>query len=283
MSGVDRKKSQEAGDRPHGIYYTSGYWNNILLREFHHRTLGKGPVKGFLELLRDAVRGLETTLRQRFVYHTFTIGMQRIPYLPLRVAFLGGDPQLGRLRRLFNNISKLSGERAVEIPFALWFLKGHDHKSFLEVGDVLANYVHLGGRDVVDKYETRMGVTPVDIVEFKTDDAYDVILSISTVEHVGWDEPSGDPQRAVRALKRLVELLKSDGWLLVSFPVHYNPALEKFVANNWGRFNQIRFYSQGPRRGEWAEIAPELSQHKSDAVAIITTQKRDAVVLEYAE
>ena len=42
--------------------------------------------------------------------------------------------------------------------------------------------------DIVDKYEKKKGIINQDIVDYKPDKKYDLIISISTLEHVGWDE-----------------------------------------------------------------------------------------------
>ncbi|MDR4467711.1 MAG: hypothetical protein MRJ68_05315 [Nitrospira sp.] len=78
-------------------------------------------------------------------------------------------------------------ERGVEIPIFRELLLEHDGQRVLEVGNVLSHYFPIH-HDVVDKYEVAPGVINQDIVEFVPPERYDLILSISTLEHVGWDE-----------------------------------------------------------------------------------------------
>jgi hypothetical protein len=82
-------------------------------------------------------------------------------------------------------------ERAVEVPIVIDFLKqvGRE-KRILEVGNVLSNYAPLiaqqsdiGKIDILDKFEQGIGIMNVDLMDFDTQ--YDVIISISTVEHIG--------------------------------------------------------------------------------------------------
>ena len=39
-----------------------------------------------------------------------------------------------------------------------------------------------------------------DVVDFKTNEKYDLIVSISTLEHVGWDEEPRDDKKISKAL-----------------------------------------------------------------------------------
>lgn len=53
--------------------------------------------------------------------------------------------------------------------------------------------------DVVDKYEGAPGVRNVDVLDNEDGDL-DYVASISTLEHVGWDEQERDADKALRAL-----------------------------------------------------------------------------------
>ena len=78
-------------------------------------------------------------------------------------------------------------ERTVEIPVALRYLKRHVGQRVLEVGNVLRHYVadqHL----VVDKFERAPDVLNVDICEYAAPGKFDLVISISTFEHIGFDE-----------------------------------------------------------------------------------------------
>lgn len=78
-------------------------------------------------------------------------------------------------------------ERGVEIPIFRELLLNHKGKRVLEVGNVLSHYFPIH-HEVVKQYEVGSSVINEDIVEFVPQDKYDLILSISTLEHVGWDE-----------------------------------------------------------------------------------------------
>lgn len=72
----------------------------------------------------------------------------------------------------------------------------------LEVGDVLSHYFPIH-HDVVDKYQVAPGVINQDIAEFIPPERYDLILSISTPEDVGWDETPREPDKLLRAIEHL--------------------------------------------------------------------------------
>lgn len=83
-------------------------------------------------------------------------------------------------------------ERAVDIPIIWEIVKKSQKKRILEVGNVLSHYFPAN-HDIVDKYELAKGVINQDIVDFTACHKYDLIVSISTLEHVGYDEKRKEP------------------------------------------------------------------------------------------
>src|SRR5450759_2230718 len=69
-------------------------------------------------------------------------------------------------------------ERKIEAPIALYELENHSSQEILEVGNVLHHYIQVK-HDVVDKYEIAKGVINEDIVDFRPEKSYGLILSIS--------------------------------------------------------------------------------------------------------
>jgi SAM-dependent methyltransferase len=120
-------------------------------------------------------------------------------------------------------------ERAVEIPVAMEFLRGHGTGRGMEFGNVLSHYGLRGGWDVVDRYEAADRVTNVDIVDFEPAAPFDFIVSLSTLEHVGWDEAPRDPDKVERAFARLRSLLTPDGAMLITAPLGYYPHLDALL------------------------------------------------------
>jgi hypothetical protein len=85
-------------------------------------------------------------------------------------------------------------ERCVEIPLAIEILDAWHEKRILEVGNVLSHYRPVD-HDVLDKYERAPRVVNEDVLEFRPSAPYDLIFSVSTMEHIGWDETTENPRR----------------------------------------------------------------------------------------
>ena len=117
-------------------------------------------------------------------------------------------------------------ERAVEVPIGLAALAEADPQRTLEVGNVLGKYARpRAAHTVIDKYEHAPGVVNADALTF-SGGPYDLIVSISTLEHVGYDEQPRDAGKAVRAIENLRGLLGPGGRLLATIPVGYNRELD---------------------------------------------------------
>jgi hypothetical protein len=88
----------------------------------------------------------------------------------------------------------------------------------LELGSVLSHYFPIA-HDVVDKYEVRPGAINQDIVGFVLQQKYDLIVSISSLEHVGWDEEPRPP-KLLEAINHLRSTCPSPGGsFIASLPV----------------------------------------------------------------
>ena len=145
-------------------------------------------------------------------------------------------------------------ERAVEIPVALELLARARGGRVLEVGNVLAHYGHRG-HDVVDRYEPSPDVIAVDIVDFCPDLPYDAIISISTLEHVGFDEDVKDPGKPRLAVEHMFSLLAPGGRMLATVPLGYNAALDRDLLADGLGFDELRFLKRVSRLGRWREVS----------------------------
>ena len=147
-------------------------------------------------------------------------------------------------------------ERAVEIPIARSFLAGVPAEKVLEIGNVLSHYGPVS-HEVVDKYERTEGVRNEDVCDFKSDKKYDLILSISTLEHVGWDEEPKDELKVLTAFENLQSLLAPGGRLVVTIPLGYNPPLDKMIEEGRISFAECVYLKRKLRRNEWREVSAE--------------------------
>lgn len=146
-------------------------------------------------------------------------------------------------------------ERAVEVRLGLSVLDAAGGGRVLEVGNVLSHFREVD-HTVVDKYEQAPGVHNVDVVDLDLPDRYDLIISISTLEHVGFDEEPKDPGKPARAVARLTELLAPGGRLWCTVPPGYNPSLDADLQA--GRLGFTRLTAlRSDRSGKWTEIPIE--------------------------
>ena len=135
--------------------------------------------------------------------------------------------------RLYNHTWR--NERAVEIPVMHRWMQRYPASEILEVGNVLSHYFQVR-HDIVDKYEQAPNVTNRDIVDFDSTKRYRLILSISTLEHIGYAEnqvpgslQQADGAKIVQALDALRRHLACGGQLVLSVPVGFNPALDAML------------------------------------------------------
>lgn len=122
----------------------------------------------------------------------------------------------GGLFELFDHPYNVTAanERAVEVPVALAFIAEHDERPMLEVGNVLSHY-GVTGHDIVDLYEHAPGVSNIDV--FDVEGTWPTIVSVSTVEHIGWTPGrASDPSAASAAIEHMRSLLAPGGHLLVT-------------------------------------------------------------------
>tara|TARA_Y100000310_G_scaffold204358_1_gene204618 strand:- start:6532 stop:7242 length:711 start_codon:yes stop_codon:yes gene_type:complete len=141
-------------------------------------------------------------------------------------------------------------ERSIEVPIILNEMKKCKGK-ILEVGNVLAHYEKLD-HDVLDKYEKSEGVINEDAVSFTTNKKYDLIASISTVEHIGWDEPEKSSDKIPRTIENLKKCLNEKGKIIATVPMGYNPHLDKLIDE--GMIKHIYFLKRKfPNR--WCQVS----------------------------
>ena len=156
--------------------------------------------------------------------------------------------------------STWGNERAIEIPIALSFMAGVSPDKVLEIGNVLSHYGPVS-HEVVDKYEQTAGVRNQDVCDFRSDKKYDLILSISTLEHVGWDEEPRDEAKVLRAFENLQSLLAPGGRLVVTIPLGYNTHLDRMIEDGRIAFTTHNYLKRNPRRNEWREVSESEVRH----------------------
>ncbi len=123
-----------------------------------------------------------------------------------------------------------ASERCVEVPIARYFAQKVSPLKTLEVGNVLSHY-GLVEHDILDKFEKAPGVMNGDITKFRPQKKYDLIISISTFEHIGFDdEAEGNSATKIQeAIQVCRALLSPNGLLIITVPMGYNPFLNRLI------------------------------------------------------
>jgi SAM-dependent methyltransferase len=160
--------------------------------------------------------------------------------------------------------SSWRSERVVEVPIVWSIVQRSRGRRVLEVGNVLAHYFPVA-HDRVDKYERAPGVINQDIVDYRPASPYDLIVSISTLEHVGWDETPRDPAKVLRALDNLARLTAPGGRIVVTLPMAYNPNVDAFLRDGRIAFTERFCLKRVSRDNRWEEVDwPAIQDARSD-------------------
>ena len=147
-----------------------------------------------------------------------------------------------------------NNERSVEIPIIWEILKKYKGKKILEVGNVLMNFF-IFNREIVDKYEVAPGVINEDIVDFNPSKKYDIIVTISTLEHVGWDEEPREPLKILKVIENLKRLLVSRGKIIITLPKGHNLVLDNLIKEDKIPFTSRFFLKRMSKNNRWKQVS----------------------------
>lgn len=150
------------------------------------------------------------------------------------------------------NLSWLN-ERTVEVPIVRSEMERCGSGHMLEIGNVLSHYGAVE-HEVLDKYEKAPHVINQDAVDFNPDRRYDLVLSVSTLEHIGQDEEGEESGKAVDALDNITRLLAPGGKLIASVPLGYNPAVDEIVLQGERPFKWLAFMRRISGNNRWEEV-----------------------------
>lgn len=186
-------------------------------------------------------------------YPVFLIGLPRT-LLPPRRTFAFAEGRLPYLYHRYNNT--WMNERAVEVPIARQAIEQHAGGRILEIGNVLSHY-DAPPHEVVDKYERGPEVRNIDVLDLEPERRWDLILSVSTLEHVGVDDAPRDPGRGAEAAELLARRLAPGGELLLTVPVGYNPRLDEALADGAIPGMELRALRRTQVGPHWEEVTPD--------------------------
>ncbi|MEE9379263.1 MAG: hypothetical protein V3V33_14665 [Candidatus Lokiarchaeia archaeon] len=146
-----------------------------------------------------------------------------------------------------------NNERAIELPIIWKIVKKYENKNILEVGNVLSHFFDFQ-HDIVDKYEIADGVINQDIVDYNPLNKYDLIVTISTLEHVGWDETPREPLKILRAIENLKSLINENGKIIITLPKGHSPMLDNLLKENRIKFSEQYFFKRISRSNKWKQV-----------------------------
>lgn len=207
-----------------------------------------GTIKRGIAVIRDVTK----TQLQHCIngVECLVVRMQRSP----AATFSLGDQKFFYLYHPYNRTWE--NERAIEVSIARKLLEASHKKGqqILEVGNVLNHYCDIP-HTVVDFYERGRRIINEDIVNFSPRNSYDLIISVSTIEHIGYDTGEiPDADKSVRAIHKLKSLLKKGGIILLTFPMGYNSNLDSAVKTNPELFGELRFFQKISSDNKWLEV-----------------------------
>ena len=218
-------------------------------------------LQGEVLLLKTAYlrEGLWYVLREGFKYvGGWPFRTVKVAWLRLtrrgKAKFKFGDKEYDYFFHSYNTTWENS--RAVEIPIIWQIVQENADKVILEIGNVLRHYFDCC-HDVVDLFERYPGVINKDVVDFFAEKKYDLVVSISTFEHIGWDETPRKPEKLLKAIQHVLEnILSPGGRLVITVPLGQNPAMERYLAAGKISFTQLSCMKQvEPVLNEWEEFS----------------------------
>ena len=140
-----------------------------------------------------------------------------------------------RLISLFYHAYNMTwaNERSVEIPIINDYLSHYESKGVLEIGNVSSHYGNVN-HTILDKFERGKGIINEDILNFVATEKFELIVSISTFEHIGFDDDMEDDSgvKILHAIDASRKLLAENGRLVLTLPIGYNPSLDRLISGD---------------------------------------------------
>jgi SAM-dependent methyltransferase len=148
-------------------------------------------------------------------------------------------------------------ERSVEVPiildYVLPFLE--KKKRILEVGNVFNRYFRGIEHDCVDAYEKWPGIINQDVCGYTPLFKYDLVFSVSTLEHVGFDYNQNEPYKILRAIEHIKSITKPGGKIIVTLPFGEG-VVSEVLRDGRLKFDET-FYMKKISVYEWRQCAYE--------------------------
>jgi hypothetical protein len=185
-----------------------------------------------------------------------------------------------KYRYFVNKNNSVYTERVVEIPYIIKFLNLQTDENLLEVGNVLSKYLKMS-HTILDKYEIGENIINEDAVNYNPGKKFSNIVSISTFEHIGFDEPIREYGKMTEALLNIIGLLEENGRLVITVPLGYNPEVDDLIRSHRINFSKTHFLKRFSRLNLWKETSMDDALRfkygskypAANAIAILVYQK----------
>lgn len=158
-------------------------------------------------------------------------------------------------------------ERAVEIPVGREAVQAHGRpETVIEVGNVLGQHFADTRHRVLDKFERHPCVTwNEDVIEFEPPFAPELVVSISTLEHVGHSEQPPWPEKFRLAVEATIGWLAPGGRLLFTVPLGYNPSVLEFLEDPSPQVTSMHFMRRTTLDNLWEQTSfSEVRDYRYD-------------------
>jgi hypothetical protein len=104
-------------------------------------------------------------------------------------------------------------------------------------------------------------VANADVADFTSEKKYDLIVSISTLEHVGWNEKPRDDMKIPRAIENLKTLTSPGKTIVITLPLGYNPVLDNLFKEGALLFSKQYYLLRISKGNVWKEVPWEDVQN----------------------
>jgi len=154
-------------------------------------------------------------------------------------------------------------ERCLEVPLVKSLID-NGAGDVLEIGNVLSHYYPLSW-DVLDKFEKAERVINEDLLSFVPSKKYELVVSISTFEHIGFDDDlesnfKNSAEKIQRSFENITKnILKKNGKVAITAPIGYNPDMDSLIFKNGLKFDEIYFYKKDGD-GKWGSASKDEAE-----------------------
>jgi len=183
--------------------------------------------------------------------------MKTIPRESIPQAIKIGDRVIKYPDKRFHNLP-LDTERTIEIPLIWDEVIKYSPSEVLEIGNVLGQYIKRS-HDVIDLQEQGTGIITGDIRTYQSEKKYKLIVSITTLEHVGdgRDGHDVDELGIINAINNMLGLLTDSGRIIFTVPVGHNPYMDNLFKEQKIVCDNIYAYKRIDALNNWLRLPYE--------------------------